>query len=96
MKKIECIYRNLPGWASPTHAIRTIEALPKAAREYLAFIEKETGARVAMISTGPDREQTISGARIHKRARAKKLLRTRVRIKLSLWRRREIRIRALL
>jgi adenylosuccinate synthase len=33
--------------------------LPKAAREYLAFIEQETGARVAMVSTGPDREQTI-------------------------------------
>ncbi|MGA2458858.1 MAG: adenylosuccinate synthetase [Terriglobales bacterium] len=39
--------------------MRTVEALPKAAREYLAFIEKETGARVGMISTGPDREQTI-------------------------------------
>jgi adenylosuccinate synthase len=49
----------MPGWASPTQAIRTVEALPKAAREYLAFIEKETGARVGMISTGPDREQTI-------------------------------------
>jgi adenylosuccinate synthase len=36
-----------------------VEALPKAARGYLAFIEKETGARVGMISTGPDREQTI-------------------------------------
>jgi adenylosuccinate synthase len=33
--------------------------LPKPAREYLAFIERETGARVGMISTGPDREQTI-------------------------------------
>src|SRR5712691_2018052 len=58
-EKIECIYRNMPGWASPTHSIRTVEALPKAAREYLAFIEKETEARVGMISTGPDREQTI-------------------------------------
>jgi adenylosuccinate synthase len=58
-EKIECIYRNLPGWASPTQDIRTVEALPKGAREYLAFIEKETGARVGMISTGPDREQTI-------------------------------------
>jgi adenylosuccinate synthase len=56
---IECIYRELPGWASPTQSIRTVEGLPKAAREYLAFIEKETGARVGMISTGPDREQTI-------------------------------------
>ncbi len=58
-ERIECLYRKMPGWASPTQAIRTVEALPKAAREYLAFIEKETGARVGMISTGPDREQTI-------------------------------------
>jgi len=58
-EKIECLYRKMPGWAVPTTAIRTVEALPKAAREYLAFIEKETGARVGMISTGPDREQTI-------------------------------------
>jgi len=58
-EKIECLYRNLPGWATPTQDIRTVEGLPKAAREYLAFIEKETDARVGMISTGPDREQTI-------------------------------------
>jgi adenylosuccinate synthase len=58
-EKIECIYRNLPGWATPTQTIRTAAALPRAARDYLAFIEKETGARVGMISTGPDREQTI-------------------------------------
>ena len=58
-EKIECIYRKMPGWASPTQDVRTVEGLPKAAREYLAFIEQETGARVAMISTGPDREQTI-------------------------------------
>ncbi len=58
-EKIECIYRKLPGWATPTQDIRTVEGLPKAAREYLAFIEKETEAKVGMISTGPDREQTI-------------------------------------
>jgi len=58
-EKIECIYRNMPGWTSPTQDIRTVKGLPKAAREYLAFIEKETSARVGMISTGPDREQTI-------------------------------------
>jgi len=33
--------------------------LPKAAREYLAFLEKETGARIGVISTGPGREETI-------------------------------------
>jgi adenylosuccinate synthase len=58
-ESIECVYRKMPGWATPTQGIRTVEELPKAAREYLAFIEKETGARVGMISTGPDREQTI-------------------------------------
>ena len=56
---IECVYRQMPGWATPTHNTRTVEELPKAARDYLAFIEKETEARVGMISTGPDREQTI-------------------------------------
>jgi adenylosuccinate synthase len=58
-EKIECVYRSLPGWATPTHTVRTVEALPQAARDYLSFIEDETEARVAMISTGPDREQTI-------------------------------------
>ncbi len=58
-ERIECVYRNMPGWASPTRNVRTVEALPKAAREYLAFIEQETGARVGIISTGPDREQTV-------------------------------------
>ena len=57
--KIECVYRKMPGWATSTQDVRTLEGLPKAAREYLAFIEKETGARVGMISTGPDREETI-------------------------------------
>ena len=56
---IECVYRKMPGWATPTQGIKSVEDLPKAAREYLAFIEKEAGARVGMISTGPDREQTI-------------------------------------
>ena len=58
-EQIECVYRKMPGWATPTQDIRTLEQLPKAAREYLGFIENETGARVGMISTGPDREQTI-------------------------------------
>ena len=58
-EKIECIYRKMTGWATPTQDIKTIAGLPKAAREYLAFIERETGAQVGLISTGPDREQTI-------------------------------------
>ena len=36
-----------------------MDKLPKVARDYLAFLERESGARIGMVSTGPDREQTI-------------------------------------
>ena len=35
------------------------EQLPKAAQEYLHFQERESGARIGMVSTGPDRDQTM-------------------------------------
>jgi adenylosuccinate synthase len=56
---IECIYRTMPGWRSSTQGITELEKLPKAARDYLNFLEKESGARVGMVSTGPGREQTM-------------------------------------
>jgi adenylosuccinate synthase len=56
---IECIYRTMPGWRISTLGITELEKLPQAAREYLNFLEKESGARVGMVSTGPGREQTI-------------------------------------
>jgi adenylosuccinate synthase len=49
----------MPGWRTSTQGITTFDKLPRAAREYLAFVEKETGAKVGMISTGPDRDQII-------------------------------------
>ena len=57
--QIECVYQNLPGWRTSTEGITDYEKLPKAARDYLAFVEKEAGAKVGMISTGPDRDHTI-------------------------------------
>jgi adenylosuccinate synthase len=57
--EIECIYRTMPGWRTSTVGITELEKLPRAAREYLNFLEKESGARVGMVSTGPGREQTI-------------------------------------
>ena len=56
---IECVYRNLPGWRTSTQGITQLEKLPQAAREYLTFLEKESGARIGMVSTGPGREQTM-------------------------------------
>ncbi|MBZ5573826.1 MAG: adenylosuccinate synthase [Acidobacteriia bacterium] len=57
--KIECIYQKMPGWRTSTQGITHLEKLPKAAREYLSFLERESGARVGVVSTGPGREQTI-------------------------------------
>jgi len=57
--KIEPIYEKMPGWRTSTQGVTKLEKLPKQAREYLAFVENETQARVGMISTGPDRDQTM-------------------------------------
>ena len=57
--QIECVYKKMPGWRTSTQGITQMEKLPKAAREYLAFVEKESGARIGMVSTGPGREQTM-------------------------------------
>ncbi len=58
-EKIKCLYKKMPGWKTATQGITQFNKLPKAAREYLSFIEKETGARIGMVSTGPGREETI-------------------------------------
>jgi adenylosuccinate synthase len=58
-EKIDCMYHKLPGWQTSTQGIGQFEKLPRATREYLGFIEKQTGARVGMVSTGPERDQTI-------------------------------------
>ena len=56
---IECVYKNLSGWQTATQGIREFSKLPRAAREYLAFIEKEAGAPIGLVSTGPGRDETI-------------------------------------
>ena len=57
--RIEPIYTKTAGWQKDTTKITTYEQLPAKSRDYLAFLERETGARIGMVSTGPDREQTI-------------------------------------
>ncbi|HYX52409.1 MAG TPA: adenylosuccinate synthase [Candidatus Limnocylindrales bacterium] len=56
---VEPLYENLPGWETSTEGVTSFEKLPKKAQAYLQFLEKETGAKIGMISTGPDREQTM-------------------------------------
>ena len=56
---IEPVYTKLPGWQTNTFGIDSYDRLPEKAKRYLAFVEKETGAKVGIVSTGPDREQTM-------------------------------------
>jgi adenylosuccinate synthase len=59
-RKIEPVYTTLPGWRESTEGITDYDKLPKKAQEYLTFIEEQSGAKIGMISTGPDRVQTIN------------------------------------
>ena len=55
----EPIYEEWPGWQESTVGVREYGELPVKARDYLARIEELAGVPVDIISTGPDREQTI-------------------------------------
>ena len=52
-------YEEMPGWQESTVAVKEESGLPKAARDYLKRIEELTGVPIDLISTGPDREETI-------------------------------------
>lgn len=57
----ECkpIYETMPGWSESTFGVKSYDALPANAKAYLKRIEEVCGAPVAIVSTGPDREETI-------------------------------------
>lgn len=56
---LEPVYETLPGWQASTLGVRTLDELPEQARTYLQRIEALTGCPIDIVSTGPDREQTI-------------------------------------
>jgi len=55
----EPVYEDMPGWQASTVGIKSYDELPPNARDYLARIEELAGVPIDIISTGPDREQTI-------------------------------------
>ena len=56
---VEPVYREFAGWQCDLSGIRSFEALPQAFKDYVAYIEGETGCPVRMISVGPDRDAVI-------------------------------------
>ena len=59
LARCEPVYQSLPGWTQSTVGVKTFDGLPAAARAYLKRMEEVCEVPVDMISTGPDREETI-------------------------------------
>ncbi|MCB0378991.1 MAG: adenylosuccinate synthase [Bdellovibrionales bacterium] len=64
--EVEPVYETFPGWKSDISGCRKFEDLPKEAQQYIAFIARETGVEIPVISVGPDREQTFYQGEIFK------------------------------
>ena len=60
LEQIKPRYTAMKGWRERTEGIQEFDKLPTAAQEYLRFQERESGAKIGMVSTGPDREQTMT------------------------------------
>ena len=56
---IEPVYETLPGWKCNTFGIKALDQLPENALKYIKKIEEVTGIPVDIISTGPDRDETV-------------------------------------
>lgn len=63
LESCEPEYRTVPGWKTATSGITRLDQLPIHARRYLEILEQLSGAPIAMVSTGPEREATIHVAK---------------------------------
>ena len=59
LRRVEPIYETLPGWKSSTVGITELNELPVPARDYVNFLSNHIGAQIGLVSTGPERSQTI-------------------------------------
>jgi adenylosuccinate synthase len=57
--RCEPVYEEMPGWSESTVGAKSMDALPANARAYVLRIEALVGVPIDMVSTGPDREETI-------------------------------------
>jgi adenylosuccinate synthase len=59
LENCEPIYEEMRGWNQPTHSAKKLTQLPAPARKYVKRISELTGARLSILSVGPERGQTI-------------------------------------
>jgi adenylosuccinate synthase len=59
LRRVEPVYAMLPGWKSSTVGTTEIGSLPTNARRYIEFLSQQIGVEIGLVSTGPERSQTI-------------------------------------
>jgi len=59
LRRVEPIYATLPGWKTSTVGTTEMASLPANARRYVDFISEQIGVEIGLVSTGPERTQTI-------------------------------------
>ena len=59
LENVSPVYEVLKGWAKPTKNINLYEDLPDEAKAFIAFLEKQCGVPIKIVSTGPDDQSTI-------------------------------------
>ena len=59
LRRIEPVYATLPGWQSSTLGMTKMTSLPAKARAYVDFLSEQIGVEIGLVSTGPERTQTI-------------------------------------
>jgi adenylosuccinate synthase len=59
LRRIEPVYAILPGWQSSTVGMTEMDSLPSEARAYVDFLSEKIGVEIGLVSTGPERSQTI-------------------------------------
>ena len=59
-EEVTPVYKEFPGWESDICNVRDYADFPQQLKDYIAFIEKETGCPVRIISVGPDREAIVA------------------------------------
>ncbi len=59
LRRVEPVYATLPGWQSSTLGMTKMTSLPANARAYVDFLSEQIGVEIGLVSTGPERTQTI-------------------------------------
>ena len=59
LRRVEPVYATLPGWKSSTLGMTELSSLPTEARAYVEFLSAQIGTEIGLVSTGPERTQTI-------------------------------------